>query len=184
MKNQEKIASEEHSAKAKANDLHISTKHSVEICRYLRYKTTEAAKKFLEEVIALKKPVPFKRYKRNVGHKAGMAAGRYPQKAANEVLKLVKAAETNAQFKGLNTSNLKITKILANKASIPLTGRRHRTATKRTHLEIEVMETKEKKTERTLKGKIKPEIKEKDIKEKKSEASQPEKKARQVKKEK
>lgn len=158
MKKQDETAIKEHSARAKANNLHVSTKHSVEICRYLRYKTTSIAKKILEGIIALKTPVPFKRFKRNVGHKPGMAAGRFPQKAAREVLKLIKAAETNAQFKGLNTSNLKITKLLANKASVPMTGGRRREASKRTHLEIEVKEKKKagKKTE--------PESEEKTIK--------------------
>jgi len=36
------------------------------------------ARKFLEDVAALKKAVPFKRYKRNVPHRKGMCAGRYP----------------------------------------------------------------------------------------------------------
>ncbi|HHE67566.1 MAG TPA: 50S ribosomal protein L22 [Candidatus Parcubacteria bacterium] len=142
MKKVNPVNQEEHLARAKANNLSISTKHSVEICRYLRYKDTTTAKKILEETIALKRAIPFKRYNRDVGHKPGIAAGRYPQKAAQEILKLIKTVEANAQFKGLNTSQLKITKILANKASIPLTGSRFRHGTKRTHLEIEVMEKK------------------------------------------
>jgi large subunit ribosomal protein L22 len=144
IKNQTAI-SEEHLARAKAKDIPVSTKHSIEICRYLRYKTTNLAKNILEETIALKKPIPFKRFKKDMGHKPGMAAGRFPKKAANEILKLVKAAETNAQFKGLNTSSLKIIKILANKASVPVTGGRRNTSTKRTNLEIEVKEKREKK---------------------------------------
>lgn len=144
MKSEQKIGIE-HLAKASAKNLSISTKHCIELCNYLRYKNTSLAKGFLEDVIAMKKPVPFKRFKRDVGHKPGMAAGRFPQKAAKEVLRLIKCVETNAQFKGLNTSNLKIQKLLANKASVPMTGGRQRTSTKRTHLEIEVIEKKQKK---------------------------------------
>lgn len=144
---QENNVNEEHLAKASASSLSVSTKHSIELCSYLRYKTTAQAKSFLEDLIALKKPVPFKRFNKDVGHKPGMAAGRYPQKAAKEMLRLVKSVETNAQFKGLNTSNLKIKKLLANKASVPMTGGRHRRSTKRTHLEIEVVEKKQKKKE-------------------------------------
>lgn len=140
-----KTTSEEHSARASADNVFISSKHSVEICRLVRYKTTSQAKKILEEVIALKRAVPFKRYKRNVGHKPGMAAGRFPQKAAKEILRLVKAVEANAQFKGLNTADLKITKLIANRASHPVTGGRHRTIARRTNLEIEATETKEEK---------------------------------------
>jgi len=138
----------EHLASAKAQNIPVSTKHSVEISRHLRYKKTTFAKSFLEDVIRLRKAVPFYRFDQDLGHKAGMAAGRFPQKAAKEFLRLVKSVEANAQSKGLNSSALKITKILANKASIPLTGGRHRRGTKRTHLEIEVREISAKKEKR------------------------------------
>ncbi|MFH1682401.1 MAG: 50S ribosomal protein L22 [Candidatus Woesearchaeota archaeon] len=139
------ISGNEHLAKASVSNLSVSTKHSIELCRNLRYKTTARAKQILEGVIVLKKPIPFRRFTQDLGHKPGIGAGRFPQKAASEFLKLINAVESNAQFKGLNTSSLKITKILANKASVPMTGGRHRTSTKRTNLEIEVREAKEKK---------------------------------------
>ncbi len=135
----------EHLATAKSLDLHISSKHSVEICNSLRYKTTAYAKKFLQEVTELKAAVPYRRHVRNVGHKAGMSTGRFPEKAARQFLKLINSVEANAQFKGLNTSELKITKILANRASLPMGGGRHRYKTKRTHLEVEVKELSPKK---------------------------------------
>ncbi len=132
----------EHLAKARITDSAISTKHSVEIARSLRYKTTGYAKQFLAQVIAMHTPVAFRRFKHNIGHKPGMAAGRFPQKAAKEFLRLVASVEANAQVKGLDTASLKIVKILANKASTPSTGGRHRQGTKRTHLEIQVKERK------------------------------------------
>jgi len=155
MKKQNTAAIEEHLARAKAKDLPVSTKHLVEICSHIRYKNTSFAKKVLEDTMNLKRPIPFKKFKSDTGHKPGMAAGRFPQKAAKEMLKLIKAVETNAQFKGLNTANLKITKVLANKAAVPVTGGRSRTATKRTHVEIEVMETKEKKSRKNEKKETK-----------------------------
>lgn len=129
-----------HLAIAKALNLPVSTKHCIEICDSLRYKNVSYAKQFLEEVVALKRAVPFRKYVMNTGHKKGMSTGRYPAKAASEVLKLLKSVEANAHFKGLNAGSLKITKLIANQASIPFTGARHRTATKRTHLEVEVKE--------------------------------------------
>lgn len=157
-----KDTSPEHSARASANNLPISTKHGIEISRFLRYKSVAEAKKLLEEVIALKRAVPFRRFKRDIGHKAGMAAGRFPKKAAGEFLGLMKAVEANAQFKGLDSSNLKIVKILANKASVPLTGGRHRRGTKRTSLEVEVKELAAKKEKKKQeKEKKEPEKKEK-----------------------
>ena len=154
MKEEKQKIGSEHLAKASASNLSVSTKHSVELCRNLRYKKTAKAKEILEGVIAVKKPIPFRRFTKDLGHKPGIGAGRYPQKAAKEFLKLVRAVENNAQFKGLNTSSLKIVKIVANKASVPMTGGRHRTSTKRTHLEIEVREAKEKKKE--ARGKAEP----------------------------
>jgi len=130
----------EHCASAKALNIPISTKFGVELSDNLRYKKTSFAKSFLEDVIALKRAVPFKKSVNDLGHKKGMAAGRFPQKAAKEFLKLVKSVEANAQVKGLNTSELKIIKIISNKASTPLTGGRLRRGTKRTHIEIVVRE--------------------------------------------
>lgn len=141
-----------HFAVARALDIPVSTKHCIEICRSLRYKNTAYAKRFLEDVADLKRAVPFKKFYKDTGHKAGMAAGRFPQKAAKEILDLVKSVEANALVKGLNTSDLKITKIIANKASIPLTGGRRRTATKRSHVEIEVKEGKKAKLEKKAKA--------------------------------
>ena len=129
-----------HTAIARALNLPVSTKQCVEICRSLRFKDISYAKKFVEEVSLLKRAVPYKRSVMNIAHKAGMSAGRYPQKAKKEILRLLKSVEANAQAKGLDVSNLKITKILANRASIPLTGERHGGATKRTHVEVEVRE--------------------------------------------
>jgi large subunit ribosomal protein L22 len=131
-----------HTASAKALNLAISTKHCIEISRALRYKNTSYAKRFLEDVVTISSPVPFKKFRNDIGHKAGMASGRFPQKAAKEFLRLVKSVEGNAQEKGLDTSNLKIIKILANKASIPQTGGRQRHGTKRSHIEIAVKEGK------------------------------------------
>lgn len=136
-----------HIAVARALNVPISTKHCVEICRSLRFKDVSYAKKFLEEVSTLQRAVPYKRFIQDTGHKAGMSAGRYPQKAAKEILRLLKSVESNAQAKGLDTSNLKIIKLLANKASIPFSGGRHRTGTKRTHVEVEVRERFAKKKE-------------------------------------
>ena len=52
-----------HVAKASAHSLPISTKHSIEISRHLRYKSVKVAKKVLEETIDLKKAIPFRKFK-------------------------------------------------------------------------------------------------------------------------
>ena len=128
------------SAMARMVDLPISPKHGVEISNALRWKTTTYARRVLEGVIALEKPIKFTRYDQDLGHKPGIGAGRFPQKAAQSFLKLVASVEANAQHKGLNVSNLKIIKLIANKGAIPQTGGRIRRSRKRANLEIEVCE--------------------------------------------
>jgi large subunit ribosomal protein L22 len=69
------------------------------------------ARVFLEDVIALKKPVPFKRYRRNVAHRHGMVgwdAGRYPEKAAKAVLDVLDNALANAEYKGMESDKMRI----------------------------------------------------------------------------
>ena len=141
------ISEKEHSARAMALDLPISTKQSIEICSAIRSKPLEKAKEILKRVIKLKTPIPFKRFKLNVGHKRGhLAAGRYPIKASEYILKLLNQVETNAQDKGLNTDNLVIKHIKADYGSrIWHRGRQSRQKMKRTHIEV-VTEEMEKET--------------------------------------
>ena len=106
----------ENQVKASARDLRVSFKEMVELVRELRGKSLEDARRMLEDVISLRRPVPFKRYKRGVGHRRqlrGWKAGRYPVKAAKLVMKLLKSAEANAEQKGLDTERLFIRHIAA-----------------------------------------------------------------------
>lgn len=139
----------DHTARAMALDLPISTKQSIEISSYIKNKTLGKAKIILNNSIKQKVPIPFKRHKDNVGHKKGdIAAGRYPKKASELFLKLLNLVEANAQDKGLNSDNLIIAHIKADKGSkVWHRGRQSRQAMKRTHIEI-IVEEKEKKVER------------------------------------
>jgi large subunit ribosomal protein L22 len=129
-------------AKAYGKSLGISTKVSIEIAGYLRGKSTKKAKQILNSVLKLEHAIPFKRFTDGVGHKKGIASGRYPQKASQEFLKLVKQVEANAQEKGLSDS-LTIAHICAHRASEPSRqGRQRSRKFKRTHVEIAVTEAK------------------------------------------
>ena len=69
--------------------------------------------------------------------------GKYPVKAAGIIKKLLESVESNAQFKGLNTSNLIIKHIKADFASRPWHfGRQRRRKMKRTNIEVVVEEVK------------------------------------------
>ncbi len=92
-------------------ELHISPKAAREVCRTLRGMRANLARDYLEDVIALKRPVPFKRYRRNVGHRHGLVgsdAGRYPEKTARAVLVVLDSAIANAEYKGMEAEKMRI----------------------------------------------------------------------------
>lgn len=121
--------------------LPISFKQSVEICNFIKTKKMDEAKKILQKVIEKKTAVPFKIYNWDLGHKKKVGPARYPEEASKEFIKLIEAVEANAQFKGLNTSNLVIAHISAHKASKAWHFGRHlRRKMKRTNVEIVVQE--------------------------------------------
>ncbi len=123
-------------ARASGRSLAISTKHSVEISSFIRNRKLADAKKILEGVIAKKVAVPFNRYNRDVAHKKGIAAGRYPIKAADQILRLIESAEANAQNKGLDVGSLVVERLVANKGPNTRRAGRHRWSAKRTHVEV------------------------------------------------
>ncbi len=135
--------SRENMARAIGMDLPISAKQSVEICNYIKNKSTGKAKKMLQDVIDKKAAVPFKRYNFDLGHKKNAGPGRYPLNASIKFIQLIESAEANAQFRGFNTSNLVITHINSHKAGKAWHfGRKSRRRMKRTNLEIIVEEAK------------------------------------------
>ncbi|VVB93334.1 50S ribosomal protein L22 [uncultured archaeon] len=101
----------EKTSKALGKELHISKKHAHEIASAIKGMKLNKARGFLENVSELKQAVPYKRYTRNIPHRKGMCTGRYPQKAAKEFLKVLKNAESNATYKGLDPENMKITHV-------------------------------------------------------------------------
>lgn len=108
----------ENVARAKANEIPVSPKHSIEIARFIKNMTTTEAKAYLADVVDLKKAIPFKRFNRNVAHKRGLSkwpAGRYPVKAATAYIRLIESVEKNAEYIGLDTENLRIDHVSANR---------------------------------------------------------------------
>jgi large subunit ribosomal protein L22 len=88
----------------------ISHKHAREIAVKIKGMSIEKARDYLQDVIRLKRAVPFRRYNNEVGHKSdtGVMSGRYPQKAANEFVKLIDNLESNAEYRGMDLDRLKI----------------------------------------------------------------------------
>ena len=88
----------------------ISHKHAREIAVSMNGLSIEKARDYLLDVTNLKRSIPFRRYKNQVGHKSdpGTMSGRYPIKAATEILKLLDNLESNAEYKGMDMDRLKI----------------------------------------------------------------------------
>lgn len=151
-------------ARAVGREMSISTKQSIEICSFLRDKNIEMAKSILNEAVLIKKPIPFKRFTNGVGHRRGMASGRYCPKACGEILALIESAEINAQQKGIDTSSLVFAHISAQKAAKSMRYSRHSgRRAKNTHIEVvlkEGAEQEKKKEKRKEKGKEKENKKE------------------------
>jgi large subunit ribosomal protein L22 len=104
--------------KAMGRDLNISFKHAIVICDKLRGMPITQAMNLLQGVVSLKQTIPFRRFNKGVGHKKGLGKdkiGKYPKKAANEILKVLKNLETNSEYKGLDPEKLKIIHIQAQK---------------------------------------------------------------------
>ncbi len=73
----------ERSSRAMGTEQHISPKHALEICGAIRGMHAEVAKAYLEDVIAKKRPVPFKHHNKKVPHRRGLVgwdAGKYPRR--------------------------------------------------------------------------------------------------------
>jgi large subunit ribosomal protein L22 len=103
------VADFETTARAIGKELAISPRHSIEICSAIKGMPLDKAVDFLEDVIDLKKAVPFRRHVGGLPHRKGegMATGRYPQKAAKAIKDVLEQARNNAEFKEI-TGSLRI----------------------------------------------------------------------------
>jgi large subunit ribosomal protein L22 len=108
----------ETAVKAMAYELHISPKHAFEVCHAIKGMKVEDAERYLEDVREKKVAIPFKRHKKKVPHRTGLKkwySGRYPRNATSEILKLIKDAKGNAEYKGLDAEAMKIWHIATKK---------------------------------------------------------------------
>ena len=111
----------EKTAIASGRDLRIKPKVAREICNYVKGMKLEEAQTFLESVIDKRQAVPYYRYRKKVPHRKqlqGHDAGRFPEKAAEEILKILNSVEANAEFKGLYADRLKIIHMAAQRGRV------------------------------------------------------------------
>jgi large subunit ribosomal protein L22 len=107
--------------RASIREKDISHKHSREIAVAIKGMSIEKAREFLESVIERKLAVPYRRYNMEVAHRSnirdGFFAGRFPQKAAHEFLKLLDNLESNAEYKGMDLDRLRIVNAAVHKGT-------------------------------------------------------------------
>ncbi|MBN1280728.1 MAG: 50S ribosomal protein L22 [Candidatus Thermoplasmatota archaeon] len=103
----------ENSARAYGYELHCSPKDAMNVAYALRGMKVDPAKKYLEDVIALKRPVPAVYHKQKRLHQKGIGPGSFPKKAASYMLKVLENAENNAEYKGFDVESMTIKHIAA-----------------------------------------------------------------------
>jgi len=114
-----------------AKSVRVSTKYSIEICRFIKGKKIDEAMEYLEQVQRLRKAVPMRG---EYAHRKGkMMSGKFPKAAAGEFIPLLKSLKGNANFNDIDEPV--ISAAIANRASQPL-GRFGRWQRKRTHITL------------------------------------------------
>ena len=111
-------ADPETTAKAMLRERPISIKHSKAIARQIKGLTVADAEEYLHDVIDEKQSVPFKQHNSGVGHRSdidGWDAGRYPEKASEDFLKLIENARNNADEQGFEGEIMTIKHVAAHK---------------------------------------------------------------------
>ncbi len=116
----------------RARDVSISTKHAMAICKFIKHKKIDYSIRFLEDVMEMKKAVPMKG---EIPHRKGIGTGRYPIKASDVFIKLLKNLKANANFHNVDASKLVI-EAKADRAPRPRKPGKYHRKFKRTHLEI------------------------------------------------
>ncbi len=97
--------------RASLRETQISHKHAREVALAVRGMYLNKAREFLENVVRLKQPVAYRRYKIQVGHRSGLQgfpAGRFPVKTSKEFLRLLDNLEANAEYKGMDLDRLRL----------------------------------------------------------------------------
>ncbi|CAG0919011.1 unnamed protein product [Notodromas monacha] len=109
------------SCKARGSNLRVHFKNTRETAQAIKKMPLHRALKYLKNVVAHKECVPFRRFNGGVGRCAQAKAwnttqGRWPKKSAEFLLQLLKNAESNAYYKGLERDHLVIDHIQVNRA--------------------------------------------------------------------
>ncbi|XP_063434825.1 large ribosomal subunit protein uL22-like [Mytilus trossulus] len=109
------------SAKARGSYLRVHFKNTRETAQAVKHMHVKRATRYLKNVMGMKECVPFRRFNHRIGRTAQAkqfktTQGRWPKKSAEFLLQLLKNAESNAEYKGLDVDHLVIEHIMVNEA--------------------------------------------------------------------
>ncbi|KAI8434511.1 hypothetical protein MSG28_012515 [Choristoneura fumiferana] len=109
------------SCKARGSNLRVHFKNTYETAMAIRKLPLRRAVRYLKNVTEKKECIPFRRFNGGVGRCAqakqfGTTQGRWPKKSAEFLLQLLRNAESNADYKGLDVDRLVIDHIQVNRA--------------------------------------------------------------------
>merc|ERR1711881_62236 len=107
--------------KARGSNLRVHFKNTRETAQAIKGKSLNRATTYLKNVINQKEIIPFRRFMGGVGRHAqskvhGTSQGRWPKKSAEFLLHLLKNAESNAEYKGLDADHLVVDHNQVNRA--------------------------------------------------------------------
>merc|ERR1712187_952335 len=107
--------------KAMGVDLRVHFKNTYEAGQALKGMNLQAAKIYLQDVCEKKRCIPFRKFCGGVSRTPQVKAfkhtqGRWPVKSCKILLDLLRKAESNAEFKNLDTDNLVIKHVQVNAA--------------------------------------------------------------------
>ncbi len=140
-----KVKKDEHKIKkefaiARGENMHMSKKHGMYLCEFIKGKKIDDAIYDLGRVLKYKIAVPFRG---EIPHRRGkgMMSGRYPIKASGMFINLLKALKGNSLVNGLDLDKTKIFFASANWGVRP--ARKNNRRGKRTHILLKAKEIPE-----------------------------------------
>nr|CAH7745630.1 unnamed protein product [Callosobruchus chinensis] len=110
------------SCKARGSNLRVHFKNTCETANAIRKMPLKRAVAYLKNVTNMKECIPFRRFNGGVGRCAqakqfGTTQGRWPKKSAEFLLQLLRNAESNADYSGLDVDRLIVEHIQVNRAA-------------------------------------------------------------------
>jgi len=105
---------------AQGYDLDVSYKDLCNVCAALRNRSVAKARTIIDDAIALKIPIIFKKFNTGVGHRSqiGGRKGRFPKKECRAALAILNNAVANATKKGLDEKLLYVKTACAYKQNV------------------------------------------------------------------